>query len=189
MMTDTNNQNGATDVADGGEGEQARVERIEVDRKEYERLQQTLGSMKRELKDLQKSKETAEAPKPHTEDVALVQKFERLSLRQAGITHEEDMELARATAKKWGLDIDQVLADDDFKLKLDRQQTARSNADATSNVKGGSGEGGGAKGTPEYWLAKGTPPTPDQVPDRKVRAKIIRAMMAQGESKGMFYSE
>ena len=58
-----------------------------------------------------------------------------MALRQAGLSHQDDIDLARSTAKKWGVDLVDVLADDDFKVKLERQQTNRSNADATSNIK------------------------------------------------------
>ena len=112
-----------------------------------------------------------------------------MSLRQAGITNQDDIELAQKTAQKWGVDIDEVLADEDFKIKLERQQTARSNVAATSNIRGNTGQTS-AKNTPEYWIAKGTPPDAASVPDRKARAKIARAMMANAKGTGKkFYND
>ena len=70
------------------------------------------------------------------------------------------------------MDIDEVLVDDDFKIKLERQQTSRSNVEATSEVKGGAGSSQ-AKNTPEYWLAKGTPPSASDVPDRKTYSTLV----------------
>lgn len=170
------------------EGEQS--DTISLSKTEYDKLNQTLGSLKRELKDLKKPKETQETAKTNQpDDNRLLEKLERMSLRQAGITHQDDIELAKNTAKKWGVDIDEVLADDDFKVKLERQQNSRANVEATSNVRG-SGSTSQAKFTPEYWIAKGQPPTATDISDRKARAKIIRAMMQNADTAGKkFYNE
>ena len=128
-----------------------------------------------------------ETAKP--EESVLLNKLERMALRQAGLTHPDDVELARATAKKWNVDIDEVLEDEDFKVKLERQQTTRDNAVATSNIKGGAGTSQ-AKFSPEYWLAKGVPPSASDVPDRKTRAKIVRSFIAKAGTNGKtFYND
>jgi len=111
-----------------------------------------------------------------------------MALRQAGITHTDDVELAQRTAKKWGVDIDEVLADEDFKVKLERQQSGRANVEATSNIKGSVGTSQ-AKNTPEYWIAKGVPPSAADVPDRKTRATIARAMMTSSKDTKKFYND
>lgn len=173
-----------------GEGE-AQNDTVAVPKADYDKLNQTLGSLKRELKDLKKSKEeTNETPKTNTkpDDNRLLEKLERMSLRQANISHEDDIALAKTTAKKWGVDLDEVLGDEDFKLKLERQQTSRNNLVATSNIRGGAGTSN-AKNTPEYWIAKGTPPSATDVPDRKARAKIARAMMANTKTSKTFYND
>jgi hypothetical protein len=133
-------------------------------------------------------------PEPKSESKAkpddrLEEKLEKMALKSEGITHPEDIELARNTAKKWNVDIDEVLADEDFKVKLERQQTNRSNTLATSGVRGGSSTSQ-AKNTPEYWLAKGQPPTPAEVPDADTRRKIARSFMskAKGNGKMSFYN-
>lgn len=176
-------------VADSSNGEgEGQAETVSVSKKDYDTLNQTLGSLKREIKDLRKPKEEPVVKDSKPEDSALLQKLERMSLRQAGITHQDDVELAKSTAKKWNMDVDEVLGDEDFKIKLERQQTARSNEVASSNVKGGSGTSQ-AKNTAEYWIAKGTPPTATDVPDRKTRATIARAMMANAKSGKKFYND
>lgn len=190
-MSTTDNQEASVELEDNaGEGEFEEDEVIQVKKSDFEKLNQTLGSLKRENKDLKKSKDP-ETPKPNqTDDSKLLEKLERLSLKQAGIDHSEDIDLARATAKKWNVDIDEVLSDEDFKVKLERQQTARANAQATSNIRGSSSASGSVKNTSEYWIAKGVPPTPDQVPDRKTRAEIVRAMINKAGSNGKtFYND
>lgn len=171
---------------DNGEGEQG-AETIAVAKADYEKLNQTLGSLKRELKDLKKIKEeTKETPQTKLAEVGLLQKS---YLRAAGISDAEEVELALSTAKKWGVEVDALVDDEDFKVKLEKLRTGKANALATSNVRGSAGTQS-AKNTPEYWEAKGTPPSRTDVPDRKTRAKIARAMMAKASTSGKtFYND
>lgn len=191
MDTETTETGASTET---GAGEQeSQVETITVPKADYDKTVQTLGSLKRELKDLKKAGETSrETPSKETktEESALLQKIERMSLRQAGISHADDIELAQKTAKKWGMDIDEVLGDEDFKAKLERQQTSRSNAEATSNVRGGGSGTQSAKNTAAYWIAKGTPPSREDVPDRKTYTKIREALMKNASTNGKtFYND
>lgn len=171
-----------------GEGsEQAEVETISISKAEFEKLNQTLGSLKRENKDLKKPKEELkETPKSNPQpDNGLL---EKAFLRTAGISAQEEVELALNTAKKWGVSVDVLVDDEDFKIKLDKLRTQKSNELATSNIRGSAGQQS-TKATPEYWIAKGVPPTPTDVPDRKTRAKIVRAMM-EGKTGGKkFYND
>ena len=187
MDTETT-ETGASTETGAGEGE-SQVETIAVPKKDYDVMNQTLGSLKKELKDLKKAQEQSkETPTKETkpEEFGLLHKS---FLRAAGITDPEEVELARATAKKWGVEIDAIVDDEDFKVKLERLRTTKANALATSNVRGGAGTQQ-AKLTPEYWIAKGTPPIKADVPDRKTRAKIIRAMMEKANTGGKtFYND
>lgn len=165
------------------------VETVSLTKAEYEKLNQTLGSLKRELKDLKKPKEEpVKETSTQSDNNPLLEKLEKMAIRQAGITEQEDIDLARNTAKKWGVDIDEVLTDPDFQAKLQRQQDARANPIATSGIKGGAGTSQ-AKNDPAYWVAKGVPPTSADVPDRKTRAKIARAFMDSSKNSKKFYSD
>jgi len=113
---------------------------------------------------------------------------EKTFLRVAGVTEEDEIELAKDIQKKTGLDWDKLVDDDYFKNKLEGLRTKKANELATSGVKGGAGSSE-AKNSPEYWLAKGNPPTIEQVPDRKVRATIARAFMASTKSGKKFYND
>jgi len=163
------------------------VEVVSVKKSDYEKLNQTLGSLKRELKDLKKPKEelkdTSTTNKPQDNSLA-----EKTYLRASGITDKEEVELALSTAKKWGVGIDEIVDDEDFKVKLDKLRTQKSNEVATSGIRGGTGSQQ-AKNTAEYWKAKGVPPTPSDVPDRKTRSAIISALMAQEKNGSKFYNE
>lgn len=181
VTVDTTNNEGAPEADDS----------VKLTKAEYEKIQQDLGSLKRENKLLKKPKETSneEAPEDNTKLSSLQERLDKQALKAANITHEDDVELARKTAAKWNMDIDEILDDEDFKAKLERQQTNRANIEATAGVKGDKGGSGSAKNTPEYWIAKGVPPTPDQVPDRKTRATIVRAMMADSKQGKTFYND
>lgn len=185
-MDNENNVN-----ADTTTSEQAveQVETVSLTKSEYEKMNQTLGSLKRELKDLKKPKEeTVKETSTQSDNNPLLERIEKMAIRQAGITEQEDIDLARNTAKKWGVDIDEVLTDPDFQVKLQRQQDTRANSIATSGIKGGAGTSQ-AKNTPEYWIAKGTPPSATDVPDRKTRVKIARAFMDSSKNSKKFYSD
>lgn len=163
------------------------TDEVKLTKAEYEELlghKTTVGSLKRQIKDLTKTKETTTETSPKPDAL-----LEKTFLRSAGITSEDEIELALTTAKKWNLEIDKLVDDDDFKEKLEKHRTNKSNLDASSNVKGDKGGGTQAKNTSEYWIAKGVPPTADQVPDRKIRAKIAREMVANAKgSSNPFYN-
>lgn len=185
-MIEENQEAQVAPQAPEGEGENTNAETISLSKTEYEKLNQTLGSLKRELKDLRKPKEDADTPKKtNTDDSALAQKG---FLRSAGIAQPDEVELALSTSKKWDMPIDQLVDDVDFIAKLEKHRTTRANADATSNIRGDKG-GTSVKSTPEYWIAKGTPPTAADIPDRKARTEIARAMMAHASVGKKFYND
>jgi hypothetical protein len=195
MDTDNNNQDVTIDANNGGEGNgNEAAQEFKLSKAEYEELvgyKSTVGSLKRELKDLKKSSEgngqgNKETPKTNTEEFGLLHKS---FLRAAGITAEDEVDLAREVSKKWGMDIDKLVDDEDFKGKLQKVRDAKANA-AAVDVRGGSSSSSGAKNTPQYWIQKGTPPTPNDIADRKTRASIIRAMADHGKNAGgKFYNE
>lgn len=182
----TENENSTNNEAEGNENE---ADTVKIAKAEYDKLNQTLGSLKRELKDLKKPKEPEETAKTNQPDNSLLEKVERIAMRTAGITHPDDVELAKKTAKKWGMDIDEVLSDEDFKVKLERQQEGRANVEATSNVRGSGAGSSQAKNTPEYWLAKGTPPTAADISDNSIRRKINVAFFKANKKQSVkFYN-
>ncbi len=191
MSTDENNQEAVVEPESTEEESNSEGNVVNLSKEEYENLNQTIGSLKRELKDLKKPKETPVENKKKVDvddSSRVIERLEKLSLQQAGITHPDDIDLAKKTAEKWNMDIEDLVSDADFKLKLERQQTDRSNVDATSNVKGNASTGG-AKATAEYWIAKGVPPTKEDVPDRKTRVKIARAFLDSAKSSKKFYND
>lgn len=187
MEPDKKTEGGAVDTTTNGADNQDEV--VSIPKKDYDLLNQTLGSLKRELKDLKKPKDSpgeTTATKGQTEDSQLLAKA---FLRASGLTTPKQMELALSTAKKWGVSVDQLVDDEDFQLKLEKLRTQESNELATASVKGDGAGATQAKYTPEYWIAKGTPPTPSDIPDRKMRVKIHRAMIDNTKSGKKFYND
>lgn len=182
------NEEVTIDLDNSGEGE-ASTETVSISKSDYDKLNQTLGSLKRELKDLKKPKEetVVETPKNKETDSNNVL-LEKAFLRSAQITNPEEVELTITTAKKWGMTVDQLVDDPDFQVKLDKFRTQKANELAVSGLKGGAGQSQ-AKNSPDYWIAKGVPPSPTDVPDRQTRAKIARAMMAEAKSSKTFYND
>ena len=194
-MPETNEKVTADPGTSGGDGNDSTVQEVKLSKTEYDELvghKATVGSLKRELKDLKKAQEEAKGtPQTNQPNDVVLEKLERMSLRNAQVDHPDDVKLARDTAKKWGVDIDDVLGDEDFKVKLERQRTARANVDATSttNVRGSGTGGTSAKLTPEYYIQRGTPPTREDVPDRKARVAIVNAMIERKQTGKKFYNE
>lgn len=176
----------APEVTEGGSEAGDVNTRLAALEAELSKRDETIGSLKRDLKDAKKTKETVTSEKNEAPESNTL--LEKAFLRSAGITDKEEVELALSTAKKWDMSIDALVDDEDFKGKLEKHRTTKSNALATSNIRGDK-SGGSAKDTPAYWIAKGTAPTADQVPDRKTRATIARAMIANTKSGKKFYSD
>ena len=143
------------------------------------------GRLKRLKTKLGRTEEPTEVSKPD-QGADLSQKA---FLRSAGIADKDEVELALATSKKWGMNLDDLVDDDDFKDKLDKLRTKKSNDIATEGVNG-DGTRKGANTDPAFWMAKGVPPTAKDIPDRATRAKIVRAMIKSGKNNGKkFYND
>lgn len=193
MTTEQKSQEEIITPEDGkGEGT-VDTETISVSKVEYEKMHQDLGSLKRELKDFKKPKaDVKETSKTNDkpDDNRLMELATKSFLRSAGISKEKEIELALSLSKKWSINVDDLVSDEDFQVRLEKLRASESNALATSNVKGGSGGATQAKLTPEYWIAKGVPPTREDVPDRKTRVKIVEAMMGKNKGGDMkFYNQ
>lgn len=190
MNPDDNNQEATVTPEDTGEKVETNTEDnfVKVPKSDYEKMNQDLGSLKRELKEFKKPKEPKEETptKNQTEEFGLLQKT---YLRSAGITAEDEVELAKDIQKKTGMEWDKLVEDDYFQTKLEGLRTTKANAEATDVGEGGSSTSN-AKNTPEYWIKKGTPPTAKDVPDRKTRNKITQAMVAkERDAGGKFYND
>lgn len=194
MSTETNQDAGAQADKSAGEGSsQSQADTLSIPRTEYEAFvkdRETLGSLKREFKDFRKSLEQKSQETPQTTPDSSSSLLKKAFLQSSGITDAEEQELALSTAKKWGVEVDQLINDEDWKSKLDKHRVAKANATATSNISGSPASASHTKESTAYWKAKGVPPTPNDIPDRKTRQKIIRELVGSAGNKGIqFYNE
>lgn len=164
------------------------VAEVKLSKAEYEELvgyKATVGSLKRDMKDLKKSLDTkTETPEVKADEFGLLQKTFLVS---SGIKDADEIELAKEIQKKTGVEWDKLVEDDYFQSRLTKLRNTKENANAT-DVTGGSG--GGVTKSADFFIAKGVPPTAKDIPDRKARVAIINQMMdAEKNGGGKFYNE
>lgn len=201
MSTDNNNQEVAekpeNSAEEGTQGEESTDDtpnaKLEELQSELQKRDETIGSLKREMKDLKKSLEKPKETSKKTDEpdklAHLEEQLQKLTLQQAGITSDKEKELADKLKEETGMDWDKLINSKYFKSELEELRAEEANAKATSGVSG-DGAKGNAKQTEDYWVAKGVPPTREQVPDRKTRASIARAMLKNASSGGKtFYND
>lgn len=194
MNSEENNQEGNSDPENTeGEGTE---ESISVKKADYDKLNETLGSLKRENKDFKKEIENLKNPKEtlktKPEELTKLQsQVETLGLKSLGLTTEKEIELAKKIQKETGMDWSKLSDSKYFLHELDELRTQEKNLVATTEVRGGGGESN-ARNTPEFWLALGRPPNKEESAkmDRKDKAKILRAFMkeAEGVGKNPYYN-
>ena len=171
MNTETN-QDGVVDENNEGEGTK---EVVTLSTEEYGKLNETIGSLKRDLKDLKKAKE--ETPEKTKPDDKLLERLDKMALQVAGITEVDEVELFSKWKSETGREADDIVGNSIFKKELEDLKIAKANQKATSDIQGGTGESG-AKSTPEFWIAKATKGAdgklvfPDETP-KELYPKIV----------------
>lgn len=172
MVMDTN-QTTENEVVDSQTNESAaetaaEVETIALPKSEYEKLNQTLGSLKREVKELKKPKDNAEsAPKSGELDET---HLDYLDLK--GITEADDIKVIESVMKRTGQTLRQVLKDDYVTAKLEANKKTREVANAMpSNSKK---TGNSSSNDVEYWLSKNAQ-TGEWPTDQSLKYKVLEA--------------
>lgn len=169
---------------------------LDLNRQLFERAKKAETDFK-ELRDNPPKPKKSEKPEPS--DDKLLEKLDKITLRAADITADDEVELAFGFKTRTGLEMDQILNDDIFQAKLEKLRTTKANAAATDKVKGDAGAASsGAKNTPQYWIDKmtrgpdGQPMFPEDLPnDRKLRAAIVEEITKKSDLTGgkKFYNE
>lgn len=188
-MEENNDQPVATADANAGDTETNETSAEGNDAPKNQRVtltpEEQLAIHERKAKKLRKDLGIEEAPKAQAPDELSVKAF----LRSAQITDAEEVELALTLSKKWDMPIDKLVDDEDFVAKLSKHRTQKANEIASTGIKGSPGEKSAGQ-TPELFIARGAPPTREEVPDRKQRATITRAFLESQKNNGKtFYNE
>jgi len=154
------------------------AETIVIPKKDYENLKQTVGGLKREIKDLKKSKESpaTNVAAPNTGDLDETQ-LDYLDLK--GISDPEDVKIIEDIVKKTGQTVRQALKDEYVVSKLAANKTRREVQDATpSNTRRAGSQIGDVASATAKFKETGTLPT-----DRALADAVIDAVTREGNDR------
>ena len=158
-------------VADTTKGEGEGAETVSIPKADYDKLNQTLGSLKREIKDLKKSetkKETEEAPqKPQSNEPD----YAKLAfLNGKGLDHADDVSLVLKESERLKLPLTDILGMKHIQAQL---QDAKDGRASQAALPTGNGKAGGnTQNDVEYCIAKGELPKDQDLAAKVVNAKI-----------------
>lgn len=159
-----------TVVEETTEGEE---ETVTLSKAEYDKLNQTLGSLKKEVKTYKKETET---PKESNEP-----DYARLAyLASQKVDHPDDQKLVMEEANRLKLPLTDVLNMEHIKMRLTANNNQRVAENGSPN---GTGRKGGAgKGDVDYYLAH-----PDETPsDLRLHNEVIDARIKRERDDSMF---
>lgn len=148
-------------------------ETVTLSKAEYDRLNQTLGSLKKEVKTYKKE---VEAPKESNEP-----DYARLAyLASQKVEHPDDQKLVLEEANRLKLPLTDVMNMEHVKARLTANNNQRT---AENGSPDGSGRKGGAhKGDVDYYLAH-----PDETPsDLALHNQVIDARIKRETDNSMF---
>ena len=151
-------------------------ETVTLSKAEYDKLNQTLGSLKKEVKTYKKE---IDAPQQESSEPD----YARLAyLASQQVNHADDQRIVMEEANRLKLPLTDVLNMEHVKARLEAQQNQRT---AESGAPTGTGRKGGAgKGDVDYYLAH-----PDEVPtDLKLHNEVIDARIRRDTENNMFSS-
>lgn len=180
METETTTE-GAVDITNNEAGE-AKVDTISIPKADYETLNQTLGSLKRELKDLKKSKEEVKVEiKPQetvTNDLG-----EKAYLAVNGIKTPDEIAFVQKLKKETGKDVESLLGSTYFQSELREFKEKAASDKATPT--GSKRSSNSSIDSVEYWIAKDELPPASEV---ELRRKVVNAKMGKEKPTGVFYN-
>lgn len=144
--------------------------------------------------ELREIKEVGDKSKKSDEDI--LKRLDKVLLRSAQITHEDDIGLFEKWQERTKMDSESILSDDIFQAQVEKQRTARKNQEATADIKGDGSGSDKTKDDPDYWIAKATTNDegklmfPEDLPKSiKLRAAIAAKLMDKSKTGKMFYNE
>lgn len=176
------------EVVDEPKAVETEAETITIPKGDYEKLNQTLGSLKRENKDLKKPKDEVVETKS---DDKLGSRFDAMARKLAGIVEADENVLLDKWKTETGREVDVIVDNPIFKQELEGVRTARKNQEATSNIKGEQG-GASIKDDPDYWIsraskdAKGMPVFPEEMP-REMFSKVLDKLSPKTQGNKLKY--
>jgi len=178
MTTEENNQNEEAEYEAQEEETELELEveeeeQISMSKSEWEKFQQTQGSLKRQVKELRKSSEPNEPKRSSTNELNDTD-LNYLDIK--GVFEAEDVKIIENFVKNTGQTAREALRDDYVTSKLSSNKSAREVQVATPS---GSNRGGNQVGDLASALAKYE--TTKELPtDYKLRTEVINAFVSKG---------
>jgi hypothetical protein len=154
---------------------------IKVPKKDFESMNQTIGSLKRENKDLKKPKtETVDTTKTSaSNDLG-----EKAYLIANGIKTPAEIEFVKKLKTETGKDVDALLQTTYFQTEFKTFQEKQATSAATPTGKDNRSQNSQIDSV-DYWIAKGELPPVEQV---KLRREVVNAKIAKDKQRGIFYN-
>ena len=134
MTTEISQEGDAQPIESAGESETpVEIETIAIPKTDYEKLNQTLGSLKREIKDLKKPKDEPKETSTTNKQNGLDEtQLDYLDLK--GISEADDVKVVEDIVKKTGMTVRQALKDEYVVAKLNSNKAQREVKDATPSA-------------------------------------------------------
>lgn len=151
METSTTETEVTTETVTGEEETVVEEETISIPKKEWEKTNQTMGSLKKEIKDLKK----VVAPKEETPTSKSTGELDDTQLDYLdlkGVTEEEDIKVIQSVMQKTGQTVRQALKDEYVIAKLKDLKVSRDVKNATPSATKRSGQQ--STDNEDYWFQK-----------------------------------
>ena len=165
-----------------GEGADTTVETVSIPKAEYDKTLSTLGSLKREIKDLKRPKEDSKGES--TTNSTSNDLGEKAYLAVNGIKTADEVAFFKKMKQETGKDAESLLDSTYFQSEFKNFKELKASSDAVPT--GSKRSNNSQVDSVEYWIAKGELPKGEE--NRKLREDIVNARMKKENSGGMFYN-
>ena len=186
MNTEDNNQEDVSvpteDTGEVAPAPENDTQVIELDtlKKQIEEANATIGSLKRELKDAKKPKDTPQQTKPQDDlDYGM-----KAYLRSEGIEPTE-FDFVKEHMQESGMDLDRLVKNNYFQSQLKELRDKRATEAAIPSKTRGTGES--SKSKVDYWVNRGE--MPENTPENfELRAAIVNRRIEIEKNRNQFSS-
>jgi len=162
----------------------AKAEEIEQKRREDGiRARERTKALKAQLAAI-KPEPTKTEPKKESSELDYGQKA---FLKASGYQSAEEMQKAFEYAKRNNLTLDEVVGDEIFNQRLEKDRTTKANEIAAQGSTGRGTQGASGKNSVDYWLAKGEHP-PKEL-GKKLAEEYVEARREKGRHSKQFYND
>lgn len=175
VVSSQENDNEVVEETTEEESENGEDNFVKVPREEYNKTISTLGSLKRELKDLKKPKEDSKEA-PQSDSLG-----EKAFLAVNGIKGSDELAFFQKMKKETGKSTEDLLDSTYFQTELKDFREKKSTEKATPT--GSKRSSNSSVNTVEYWIAKGELPPASEV---QLRRDVVNARIKKESNQNPF---